>query len=69
MSKHWRDTMQERNQDWINSRDKPKGGDWHGGKGHRSRVSNTSAYKDNWDKIFGDKEQDSATSSTEKPTE
>ena len=66
MTKHWRDAMHERNQDWINSRDKPKRGDWHGGKGYRARVSNTEKYRDNWDKIFGDPD---GASSTEKPTE
>ena len=66
MTKHWRDAMNERNQDWINSREKPKTDQWHGGKGSRSRVTNSDAYRDNWDKIFGDK---NGASSTEKPTE
>jgi len=56
MSKHWRDSMKERNQDWINSREKPKGGAWEGGKGHRSRVNNVKQYRDNWDKIFNKEE-------------
>lgn len=64
--KHWRDAMNERNQDWINSREKPKGGAWEGGKGHRSRVSNQKKYSDNWDKIFGDK---NGNSPAEEPTE
>ena len=54
--KHWRDKMNERNQDWINSREKPKGGAWEGGKGHRSRVSDRKKYQDNWDKIFNKEE-------------
>ena len=53
MSEHWREKMNARNQDWINSREKPKGDQWHGGKGSYSRVSNSDAYRDNWDKIFG----------------
>jgi hypothetical protein len=63
MSEHWRDKMNARNQDWISSREKPKGGAWEGGKGSRTRVGNSHAYKDNWDKIFGDKKD--GTSSTE----
>jgi|TARA_S200002703_G_C3751872_1_gene231337 hypothetical protein len=54
MSKHWRDSMNERNQDWINSREKPKE--------IVSKVP-TQKYRDNWDKIFGDTKN--GTSSTE----
>lgn len=54
MSKHWRDAMNERNQDWINSREKPKE--------IVSKVP-TQKYRDNWDKIFGDTKN--GTSSTE----
>ena len=28
---------------------------WHGGKGSKRRKSNEKAYSDNWDKIFGKK--------------
>jgi len=56
MSEHWRDKMNARNQDWINSREKPKGGAWEGGKGYRSRVNNAKQYRDNWDKIFNKEE-------------
>lgn len=64
--KHWRDAMNERNQDWMDSREKPTSGAWEGGKGHRSRVSNQKKYSDNWDKIFGDK---NGNSPAEEPTE
>jgi len=65
--KHWRDSMTERNQDWIKNHDKPKGGSWQGGKGSSSRVSDTATYRDNWDKIFGGDKN--GTSTTEEPTE
>jgi len=67
-NKHWRDSMNERNQDWINSREKPKGGSWEGGKGSRTRVGKSHAYKDNWDRIFGGDKKD-GTGTTEEPTE
>ena len=67
MAEHWRDKMNERNKDWINSREKPKGGSWEGGKGYRSRVTNTDAYRDNWDRIFGDKSN--GTGTDQEPTE
>tara|TARA_E500000318_G_C3534236_1_gene201890 strand:+ start:352 stop:561 length:210 start_codon:yes stop_codon:yes gene_type:complete len=66
--KHWRDSMNERNQDWINSREKPKSGQWHGGKGYRSRVANSDAYRDNWDKIFGG-DKTSGTSDNQESSE
>ena len=69
MSKHWRDSMNERNQDWINSREKPKGQAWHGGKGSESRVSNRKQYASNWDKIFNKKEQASGTSDNQESSE
>lgn len=56
MAKHWRDSMNERNQDWINSREKPKNGEWAGGKGSRTRVSDQKKYQANWDKIFNKEE-------------
>ena len=59
MSEHWRDKMNARNQDWINSREKPKGGQWEGGKGSRTRVGDTQKYRDNWDKIFSGKKDKS----------
>ena len=46
--KHWRDAMNERNQDWINSREKPKE--------IVSKVP-TQKYRDNWDRIFGRKQE------------
>lgn len=66
MSKHWRDSMNERNQDWINSREKPKGQSWHGGKGSASRVNDRRSYQNNWDKIFGG---ENGTGTTEESTE
>ncbi|MGY8864310.1 MAG: hypothetical protein ACKVJK_01640 [Methylophagaceae bacterium] len=30
---------------------------WHGGKGSQQRKSDTKAYADNWDAIFGKKEE------------
>lgn len=30
---------------------------WHGGKGSARRNTNNKAYADNWDKIFGNKNQ------------
>ena len=32
-----------------------KKSNWHGGKGSSRRDSNGTAYRDNWDKIFGKK--------------
>ena len=54
MTKHWRDSINERNQDWIKNRDKPRE--------IVTKVS-TKQYRDNWDKIFNKKEKDSGTSS------
>jgi len=53
MSKHWKDAMNDRNQDWINSREKPKE--------IVTKVSNQK-YRDGWDRIFGKKEKASGTS-------
>lgn len=58
MSKHWRDSMQERNNDWIASRDKPKE--------IVTKVSNK-AYRDGWDRIFGG-DVKNGTGNTKKPT-
>jgi hypothetical protein len=57
MAKHWRDAMNERNQDWINNRDKP-----------REIVTKvpTKKYHEGWDRIFGDK---NGTVDPKKPTE
>ena len=55
--KHWKEAMNERNQDWIDSREKPK------------EIVNkpaTDIYRANWERIFGGKR---GTSDTEKPTE
>ena len=30
---------------------------WHGGKGSMPRSTNDQVYKDNWDKIFGNKDK------------
>ena len=54
--KHWRDSMNERNQDWINSREKPKE--------IVTKIPNQ-AYRDGWDRIFGDK---NGTGNPKKPT-
>jgi hypothetical protein len=62
-NKHWRDAMNERNQDWINSRDKPR---------EIVTKASSKAYRDNWDRIFGGGtggDKQNATSNTEKPTE
>ena len=56
MSKHWRDSMNERNQDWINSREKPKE--------IVTKVPNQK-YRDGWDRIFGDK---NGNGTTKEPT-
>ena len=38
---------------------KNSSGNWHGGKGSAPRVNtNSQQYQDNWDKIFGKKDQD-----------
>lgn len=42
--KHWRDALHEHNQDWINNRDKPK---------EIVSKSNTQAYRNGWERIFG----------------
>lgn len=34
-----------------------KKSNWHGGKGSQRRNSNEKAYRDNFDKIFGSKDQ------------
>jgi len=60
MAKHWRDSMNERNQDWINNRDKPK---------EIVTKASTQKYRDNWDKIFGAGGGKSGTSDNQKPTE
>jgi len=57
MSKHWRDSMKERNQDWMSGREKPK---------EIVTKVPTQKYRDNWDRIFGDK---NGTGTTEEPTE
>jgi hypothetical protein len=67
--KHWRDAMNERNQDWINSREKPKTDQWHGGKGSRSRRIDKEKYSENWDKIFSNKEKASGASDNQESTE
>lgn len=56
MTKHWRDSMHERNQDWINSREKPK---------EIVTKVPSKAYRDGWDRIFGDK---NGTGDTKKPS-
>lgn len=56
MTKHWRDAMKERNQDWINSRDKSVLRTSVAGKGDRMRPVNKDKFNDNWDRIFGNKE-------------
>lgn len=46
MAKHWRDSLNERNKDWMDSREKP------------SEIVTkipSQKYRDGWDKIFGDK--------------
>tara|TARA_X000001382_G_scaffold78371_1_gene54944 strand:- start:407 stop:571 length:165 start_codon:yes stop_codon:yes gene_type:complete len=50
MSKHWRDSMNERNQDWMSSREKPK---------EIVTKVPTKKYHDGWDRIFGKKQQES----------
>tara|TARA_R100000995_G_scaffold53412_1_gene26022 strand:- start:1357 stop:1530 length:174 start_codon:yes stop_codon:yes gene_type:complete len=44
--KHWKEAMNERNQDWIDSREKPKG---------IIGKAVSSTYRDNWEKIFSNK--------------
>lgn len=58
MAKHWRDSMNERNQDWINSRDKP-----------REIVTKVPSqkYRDGWDRIFGG-DTHNGTGHNQKPT-
>ena len=46
--KHWRDSMNERNQDRINSREKPK---------EIVTKIPTQKYRDGWDRIFGNKQE------------
>jgi hypothetical protein len=46
--KHWREAMNERNQDWIKNRDKPRE--------IVTKVS-TKKYRDNWDRIFGNRKE------------
>lgn len=48
MTKNWRDANNERNQDWINNREKP------------SEIVTkipTKQYRDGWDRIFGNKKK------------
>ena len=35
-----------------------KSSNWHGGKGSARRDSNEQAYRDNWDRIFGEHKKD-----------
>jgi hypothetical protein len=58
MAKHWRDSMNERNQDWMNSREKPR---------EIVTKASTQKYRDNWDKIFGGAGK-SGTSDNQEPT-
>jgi hypothetical protein len=66
MTKHWRDSMNDRNQDWIKNREKPSWTKSDGGKGDTLRRVDQQKYRDNWDRIFGDK---NGTGTTEEPTE
>lgn len=43
--KHWRDAMHERNQEWINDKSRKVA--------EISTRYATKAYRDNWDRIFG----------------
>jgi hypothetical protein len=48
LAKNWRDANNERNQDWINNREKP------------SEIVTkipTKQYRDGWDRIFGNKKK------------
>ena len=64
MAKHWRDANNERNQDWINNREKP------------SEIVTkipTKQYRDGWDRIFGTGEKKNedvqvGSGTTTKPT-
>ena len=59
---HWRDAMNKKNQEWINDK----------GRKPKEIVTKpaTQEYKDNWDKIFGNKkEKVSGTSNHQEPTE
>lgn len=56
MSKNWRESMRERNKDWMESREKPKE--------IVSKITNQ-GYRDGWDRIFGGKHN--AISDTKKP--
>ena len=67
MTKHWRDSMNDRNQDWIKNRDRPSWTKSDGGKGDTPRKVNQQKYSDNWDRIFGGDKN--GTGTTEEPTE
>ena len=58
MSKHWKDSMQERNKDWMESREKPKE--------IVTKIPHKK-YHDGWERIFGD--NDGTTSPTKKSAE
>jgi len=69
MSKHsWRDSMREKNNDWIANRDRPSWTRSDGGKGDTLRPVNQKKYSENWDRIFGG-ENKNGTGTTEEPTE
>lgn len=59
MSKHWRDAMNERNQDWINNREKPK---------EIVTKVPTQKYRDGWDRIFGGDKDATGTGTDKEPT-
>tara|TARA_R110001592_G_scaffold86422_1_gene254930 strand:- start:93 stop:314 length:222 start_codon:yes stop_codon:yes gene_type:complete len=59
MSKNWKESMQERNKDWMESREKPKE--------IVSKIPNRE-YRDGWDRIFGGgKNNDGRIVTTKKP--
>tara|TARA_R110000803_G_scaffold38174_1_gene82419 strand:+ start:105 stop:290 length:186 start_codon:yes stop_codon:yes gene_type:complete len=59
MSKNWKESMQERNKDWMESREKPKE--------IVSKIPNRE-YRDGWDRVFGGgKNNDGRIVTTKKP--
>ena len=59
MSKNWKESMQERNKDWMESREKPKE--------IISKIPNRE-YRDGWDRVFGGgKNNDGRIVTTKKP--
>jgi len=60
MSKNWRESMKERNKDWMESREKPKE--------IVTKIPNKE-YRDGWDRIFGGGGKNNGISNSKKSSQ